>query len=203
MNFNDKLRKILKEKSISRYRLSITSEIPYTTIMSFFDTRKGTENIKLSTLKKLSKALDVSVDYLINDEINDDTFYNSQKIYAPLLIKENNTLVESQQGVFIFNTDNLTNFPLNYFSYESDDDSMAPLLGVKDIAIIKKDSKYIKGKTYLVKYNDNFLIRKIYTVENGIELLPTNPYYPVIKTIIDEIAIVGRVIRVQNSSAFK
>jgi SOS-response transcriptional repressor LexA len=35
--------------------------------MSFYDTEKGTENIKLSTLKKLSKALNVSLDYLTDD----------------------------------------------------------------------------------------------------------------------------------------
>lgn len=67
MNFTEKLDTLLKEKKISKKQLAELSNIPYGTVLSFYI--KGTENIKLSNLKKLSKALEVSLDYLTDDEI--------------------------------------------------------------------------------------------------------------------------------------
>ena len=94
MDFTEKLNRLLSEKQISKPQLAKISGIPYTTIMSFFDVTKGTENIKLSTLKKLSKALNVSLDYLTDDDIQEpnNTYVNHLITYiaiddsmAPLL----------------------------------------------------------------------------------------------------------------------
>ena len=41
------------------------SDVPYTTIDGFY--KKGYENAKISTIRKIAKALDVSLDYLIDD----------------------------------------------------------------------------------------------------------------------------------------
>ena len=41
------------------------SGIPYTTIDGFY--KKGSDNIKLSTLKKLAECLNCSLDYLVDD----------------------------------------------------------------------------------------------------------------------------------------
>lgn len=84
MDFTEKLNRLLSEKKISKPMLAKISGIPYTTIMSFFDTTKGTENIKLSTLKKLSKALNVSLDYLTDDNIEsfDNAFIDVLKYVA-------------------------------------------------------------------------------------------------------------------------
>ena len=52
---------LLYNKSI----LSKEAGIPYTTIAGFYT--KGTDNIKLSTLKKLSAYLGCTIDYLADD----------------------------------------------------------------------------------------------------------------------------------------
>ena len=52
MSFLTKLDKLMKDKNINKSQLSKDSGVPYTTIDGFY--KKGTENIKLSTLKKLS-----------------------------------------------------------------------------------------------------------------------------------------------------
>lgn len=69
MNFLDKLDILLKEKNINRHQLSELSDIPYMTIMNFY--KKGTDNIKLSTLKKLSSFFEVSLDYIADDTVED------------------------------------------------------------------------------------------------------------------------------------
>jgi transcriptional regulator with XRE-family HTH domain len=56
----------MKEKGITRAGLAKGSGVPYTTIVNFYE--KGSDNIKLSTLKKFSKYFNVSLDYLANDE---------------------------------------------------------------------------------------------------------------------------------------
>lgn len=85
MDFTEKLNRILSEKQISKPQLAKISGIPYTTIMSFFDATKGTENIKLSTLKKLSKALNVSLDYLADDNVQEpNEAYNNYLTYVAI-----------------------------------------------------------------------------------------------------------------------
>ncbi|WP_370771232.1 helix-turn-helix domain-containing protein [Eubacterium ramulus] len=51
MSFTDKLDALMAEKGINKSILSKESGIPYTTIAGFYT--KGTDNVKLSTLKKI------------------------------------------------------------------------------------------------------------------------------------------------------
>lgn len=67
MQLTEKIDFLMKEKGINKSELSRQSGIPYMTIINFYE--KGTDNVKLSTLKKLSKYFNVSLDYLANDEV--------------------------------------------------------------------------------------------------------------------------------------
>ena len=66
MSFTDKLDALMAEKGINKSILSKESGIPYTTIAGFYT--KGTDNVKLSTLRKLSAYLECSIDYLADDQ---------------------------------------------------------------------------------------------------------------------------------------
>ena len=66
MSFVDKLDALLAEKGINKATLSKEAGIPYTTIAGFYT--KGTDNAKLSTLKKLSSYFGCSIDYLVDDD---------------------------------------------------------------------------------------------------------------------------------------
>lgn len=65
MTFTDKLDALMAEKGINKSILSKEAGIPYTTIAGFYT--KGADNVKLSTLKKLSAYLGCSIDYLADD----------------------------------------------------------------------------------------------------------------------------------------
>ena len=67
MPFTDKLDALMAEKGINKSILSKESGIPYTTIAGFYT--KGTDNVKLSTLKKLSAYFDCSIDFLADEEV--------------------------------------------------------------------------------------------------------------------------------------
>lgn len=72
MNFLEKLDYMMSKLNINKSKLADLSSVPYTTIDSFY--KKGYENTKLSTIKKLASALNVSLDYLIVDTITDEMY---------------------------------------------------------------------------------------------------------------------------------
>lgn len=96
-----------------------------------------------------------------------------------------------------------------YYAYRVKNDDMLPLLGTNDIAIIEKTSKFRNGETCLISLdNTNILIRKIIDLKDSIELQAPYPYIKPIKLTNDDITnkkfkILGKVIRAENSSAFK
>lgn len=67
MSFTDKLDALMAEKGINKSILSKESGIPYTTIAGFYT--KGADNVKLSTLRKLSSYFKCSIDYLADDSV--------------------------------------------------------------------------------------------------------------------------------------
>ena len=64
----DQLNKLMLKRGINKSQLSKESGIPYTTIDGFY--KKGTDNAKLSTLKKLSNYFEVPLDYWANKEVD-------------------------------------------------------------------------------------------------------------------------------------
>lgn len=72
------LERLMSERGLNKNTLSKQSGIPYTTIDGFY--KKGYDNIKLSTLRQLADFFDVSLDYLITGNIEDqkeiDIYYD-------------------------------------------------------------------------------------------------------------------------------
>lgn len=66
MDFLEKLDLLMRGKGITKSDLARNSGIPYTTIDSFY--KKGYENVKLSTLKKLCAYFEVPLDYWVEHE---------------------------------------------------------------------------------------------------------------------------------------
>lgn len=97
--------------------------------------------------------------------------------------------------------------PKNFFAIYASDNSMAPLLDVGDIAVIKKYTSFFNKKTYLLKIKGGApIIRKIIQTDDGnIELHAMNMWnFPIQKDLkLNDLEILGEVIRVENKSAFK
>lgn len=70
MTFINKLDSLMNERGINKSILSKESGIPYTTIDGFY--KKGTDNVKLSTLKKLAAYFNCTLDFLVDDDSNDE-----------------------------------------------------------------------------------------------------------------------------------
>lgn len=79
------LEKLMEANGYNKNTLAKESGIPYTTIVGFYT--KGTDNVKLSTLRKLADFFGVTLDYLIDNEVNKKT--------PPPLTAEENKLLEA------------------------------------------------------------------------------------------------------------
>ena len=86
---------------------------------------------------------------------------------------------------------------------------MLPLLGKGDTAIIEKTVSFENGNTCLISLdNSTIIIRKILDFKDYIELHTIIPYNQPIKLTNDDIKIrnfkiLGKVIRIENESAFQ
>ena len=70
MGLTDKLDLLMKERNINKAELARESGVPYTTIDGFY--KKGSDNAKLSTLKKLCSYFGCTLDFLADDNINEE-----------------------------------------------------------------------------------------------------------------------------------
>ena len=70
MGLTDKLDLLMQERNINKSILARESGVPYTTIDGFY--KKGAENAKLSTLKKLCSYFNCSLDFLADDEVDNE-----------------------------------------------------------------------------------------------------------------------------------
>ena len=70
--FLEILERLMKERNINKNVLANESGIPYTTIDGWW--KKGYDNIRLTTLKKLAAYFNVSLDYLMDSspELEDE-----------------------------------------------------------------------------------------------------------------------------------
>lgn len=68
MGMIDKLELLMSERGLDKAALSRDTGIPYTTVDGFW--KKGTENIKRSSLLKLTRYFDCTLDYLADDNID-------------------------------------------------------------------------------------------------------------------------------------
>lgn len=79
MTFLDKLDWLMSEHGLNKRTFSLDSGIPYTTIDGFY--KKGYENAKVSTLRKVAQYFNVSLDFLIADqqEISLENIYSGEE----------------------------------------------------------------------------------------------------------------------------
>lgn len=99
--------------------------------------------------------------------------------------------------------------PENYYALQVTGDSMEPLCSEGDIVIVHKQDNFDSGNTCIVLVNgDEATVKKVVKMDDGIDLIAMNPYYPVrhfTKNEINEIPVkvIGRVIEARKRKVFE
>lgn len=168
------------------------------------------KNEKIDTFKNIINNINKSMENqkkVISNIIDEkfDTYYNEIDL-IPIYTNENGSLTNINKTL---NMSLNLNSNKNIFAYQIDDDDMLPLLGTGDIAIVEKMNTFESGYTCLFSIdNKDIMIRKIIDFQNYIELHTAFPYSQPIRLTKEEMisrnfTILGRIIKVENQSAFK
>ena len=158
------------------------------------------QNIKRNSIQILSNLFGVSPSYLMCIE-DEETKTNNYTTTIPLLSNYSNSLTESIDNFFIKNININYNLPAASFALQITNNSMLPLLGIGDIAIITETFSFESGQTCLISKDNILMIRKVIKANDEYSLEALNPYYPIEKT--KNLRIYGKVLCAENKSAFK
>ena len=170
------------------------------------DYLKGRYEAAQSNIYTLALILDVNEVWLMGEDVPMDRSFGRTKVTEINLINlSTNEII--QKIPYSYRTDIAEDDPKNLFAIYASDNSMAPLLDVGDIAIIKKYNEFFNGKTYLLKIKGGTpIIRKIIKSDDGkVELQAMNMWnFPTQYDFnFEDLEILGEVIKSENRSAFK
>nr|DAZ47446.1 MAG TPA: Repressor protein CI [Caudoviricetes sp.] len=99
--------------------------------------------------------------------------------------------------------------PENYYALQISGDSMEPLFSDGDIAIVHKQDDFESGNTCIILINgDEATVKKVVRMDDGIDLIAMNPYYPIrhfTKNEMNEIPvkIIGKVVEARKRKIFE
>lgn len=170
------------------------------------DYLKGRYEAAQSNIYTLALILDVNEVWLMGEDVPMDRSFGRTKVTEINLINlSTNEII--QKIPYSYRTDIAEDDPKNLFAIYASDNSMAPLLDVGDIAIIKKYNEFFNGKTYLLKIKGGTpIIRKVIKSDDGkVELQAMNMWnFPTQYDFnFEDLEILGEVIKSENRSAFK
>lgn len=190
MTFNDKIDKYMENAGFANLKqLAIACDIPYTTLRDFYE-KKSADNSRLSTIRKLSKFMGCSMDYLAYDYITD--FNNATSIdldntviKIPVFgIIKAGIPIESQSDIigYVDIPEKWIRGGQQFFGLKISGDSMYPKYSDNDIVIFEQsnDKELYNGKDIAVMINaTESTFKKIIVNEQGIILQPYNSNYDI------------------------
>lgn len=193
MNFIEKLDLLMKENSITRMGLSKESGVPYTTIVNFYE--KGSENIKLSTLRRLSDYFRVSLDFLVDDEEINRSTSIMELVNVPIVGKiscGNGVLaLEEIEGYEATPRDWLSGGEFFYLRAKGDS-MIGARINDGDLLLIRKQPEVEDGEVAVVVVNDEIFLKKVYKRGNTLVLQSENPNYSPLIYTNGEVQIAGK-----------
>lgn len=208
MDLLQKLNLLMKKNNIKNIaQLSKLTELPYTTLKSIFD--GDVNDIRLSTSKKICNTFNITLDELLNDDIELKNFKinNDAKKFLPLLgiVKAGYDYLANENIIGYVSADIQVSDTENCYALKVTGDSMEPILYEDDIAIVHKQSDVENGQVAIVLIDDEeATIKKIIKHEDCIELIAFNSYYPPKKlTKSDNFKIIGKVIEGRITKIFE
>lgn len=171
-----------------------------------------TEKIKLPIIKALADYYNVNPVWLMGYDVpkNSISIKKIDKIKIPVLgkVKAGYDYLVQENIIGYESIDNVSD-PENYYALQVTGDSMEPLFSDGDIAIVHKQDDFESGNTCIVLINgDEATVKKVVRMDDGIDLIAMNPYYPVKhfnKNEMDEIPvkIIGRVVEARKRKIFE
>lgn len=198
MGLVDTLERFMKEKGIkSKMQLAKEAGIPYMTVVNFWE--KGTENVKLSTLRKLAEYIGCTLDELVGDEppVAGEVVKPQGLVPVPIVgtisCGNGSVAYEEIEGYEFLPRDWVKSG--EYFILRARGDSMINArIHDGDLLIIRKQSTFQDGDIVAVIIDDeDAVLKRAYKQGDLLILQSENPNYePIIRRPEDgDVIIVG------------
>jgi len=181
----EQIKKMIIEKYGSIRNFSDKIGLPNSTVVSILD--RGIKNSNITNVMKMCKALNISVDNLIdnNQLINTLNFDNATPIELTKNVVRIPVLGRIPAGVPIEAIEDIIGYEEipkewlkggnEYFALVLDGDSMEPKYQDKDIGIFLKASDCESGQDCCIKINGfDATFKRVKKQENGIMVMPLN-----------------------------
>lgn len=217
MTMTDKLDLLMQERGLTKASLSREADIPYMTVVNFYE--KGTENVKRSTLLKLSRYFGVTVDYLAVDEETRRTY----PVYAPAAVSVDiadrdahpgDSMKKPRISEFLSGDDLLA--PANIVAYDDVPEnvfcdftmqfrgnSMSRLgIGDGDTVFLRAQDHADDHEIVAVVLDHKLTLRRLLLGDGKLVLMAENPAFaPTVFRDIRDVRIVGKAIAYERSVA--
>lgn len=207
--FQNRLQKAIDIRGIKPVELHEKTGISESLISKYLSGNAVARQKKISLL---SDALHINPVWLMGYEIPMEAIpvNNIEKIKIPLLgtVKAGYDYLVEENIIGYESIDNVSDKE-NYYALTVTGDSMDPLLSDGDIAIVHKQDDFNNGNTCIILINGNeATVKKVIRVDDGIDLIAMNPYYPkkhfTEKEINDiPVKIIGKVVEAKKRKQFE
>lgn len=176
-----------------------------------------TEKIKLPVIELLASYYNVNPVWLMGYDVSMERNLNTtplselQQTEIPVLglVKAGYDYLAEENKIGRVYLDFKPSDPENYYALEVTGDSMEPLFSDGDIAIVHKQDTFESGNTCIILINgDEATVKKVVRMDDGIDLIAMNPYYPNRHFSANEmndipVKIIGKVIEARKRKAFE
>ncbi len=207
--FANRLNKAITLRNIKPIELSEKTGIDKSKISSYMS---GRYKAKQDGVYLLAQALNVSEVWLMGYDVPMESIpiKDIEKIKIPVLgtVKAGYDYLAQENIVGYESIDNVPD-PENYYALQVTGDSMEPLFSNGDIAIVHKQDGFDSGNTCIILVNgEEATVKKVVRMDDGIDLIAMNPYYPVrhfTKNEMNEIPvkIIGKVVEARKRKVFE
>lgn len=213
------LKKLRNDKYLSLREVNHITDISYSHLNMI---ENGKRNVTPALLRVLADLYCVNyldlyekagyIDLIENERKQEilTPLQNIEKIKIPVLgkVKAGYNYLAEENVVGYESIDDVSN-PEEYYALQVTGDSMEPLFSDGDIAIVHKQDDFESGNTCIILINgDEATVKKVVRMENGIDLIAMNPYYPVRHFSSEDmkkipVKIIGKVIEARKRNQFK
>lgn len=207
--FANRLNKAITLRNIKPIELSEKTGIDKSKISSYMS---GRYKAKQDGVYLLAQALNVSEVWLMGYDVPMESIpiKKIDKIKIPVLgkVKAGYDYLAQENIIGYESIDNVSD-PENYYALQVTGDSMEPLFSDGDIAIVHKQDDFDSGNTCIILVNgDEATVKKVVKMDDGIDLIAMNPYYPVrhfTKNEMNEIPVkvIGKVVEARKRKIFE
>lgn len=208
-SFANRLNKAISLRNIKPVDLSEKTGIDKSKISSYMS---GRYKAKQDGVYLLAQALNVSEVWLMGYDVPMEStpIKKISKIRIPVLgkVKGGYDYLAQENIIGYESIDNVSDAE-NYYALQISGDSMEPLFSDGDIAIVHKQDDFESGNTCIILINgDEATVKKVVRMDDGIDLIAMNPYYPVrhfAKNEMNEIPvkIIGKVVEARKRKIFE